>query len=218
MQCGAELPDGAKFCMSCGARLTEDSADQPRRQTQDVSSIPDDFAQDAADDDGFDFEMPDPAQIGSRLEAADIIDMIEERAFHTLQRSSNYHEYFHPCVNFKDSSERRQYGTIRQIYRQAEKQGEKFLFFYDNTFTLNCKESFLITDRGIHFVSARFQSGFIPYSDIEDMMIVQKKFLPNLIINNRITLPLRFLNDGCDEFCDDMQNIVIPLLMNLGNA
>ena len=47
------------------------------------------------------------------------------------------------------------------------------------------------------------------------MMIVQIKLFPNLIINDSITIPLRFFTDGCDEFCDDMLNIVIPLLMNL---
>lgn len=72
-----------------------------------------------------------------------------------------------------------------------------------------------MTDRGIHFTSDRYQSGFIAYKDIKDMMIVQIKLFPNLIINDSITIPLRFFTDGCDEFCDDMLNIVIPLLMNL---
>lgn len=218
MQCGTELPDKAKFCMSCGARLMENIDNPLSGTSQEADPIETDFTQGVMDDDEFSFEMPDPIKIGSSLEAVDIISMIEERAFHKLQLSSNYHEFFHPCTNFKDSSERRQYGSIRQIYRKAEKQGQKFLFFYDNTFIRNGKESFLITDRGIHYVSTRFQSGFIPYGDIEDMMIVQIKLFPNLVINNQITLPLRFLTDDCDELCDDMQNIVIPLLLNLRDA
>lgn len=212
-QCGTQLPDGAKFCVQCGTRL--DIAPVAAEKS-DEEIIVSPVVPVAESDDFDDFDIPAPITLpGQNLDASTIIEMILDRAFISIQKSNEYHEYFHPCDNFKDSSEKRQYSKIRVIYRDAEKQGQKFLFFYDNTFTRNCKESFLMTDRGIHFTSDRYQSGFIAYKDIKDMMIVQIKLFSNLIINDSITIPLRFFTDGCDEFCDDMLNIVIPLLMNL---
>ena len=60
------------------------------------------------------------------------------------------------------------------------------------------RESFLMTDRGIHFTSDRYQSGFIAYKDIKDMMIVQIKLFPNLIIN--------FDNGGCVQILPRERN------------
>lgn len=212
-QCGTQLPDGAKFCVNCGTRL--DVAPVTTEKSVEEIAAPS-VAPVMENDDFDDLDIPAPITLpGQNLDASTIIKMILERAFFNIQKSSEYHEYFHPCDNFKDSSERRQYDKIRLIYRDAKSQGQKFLFFYDNTFTRNGKESFLMTDRGIHYTSDRYQSGFIAYKDITDMMIVQIKLFPNLIINDKITIPLRFFTDGCDEFCDDMLNTVIPLLTNL---
>lgn len=236
IQCGAKLPDNAIFCMSCGTKIVDQSMEteelrkrlvislQKKQEEMDETlelqqpeeTVPNDLAQTEAMDEEFDFDLPEPITIpANALSASELIDLIEERAFRKLQKSSEYHEYFHPCRNFKDNSERQQYDKIRMIYHQAEKQKELFLFFYDNTFLRNGKEGFLMTDKGIHFVSERFQSGFIAYSDIQDLKVVSIKLFPNIIINDKYTLPLRFLTDDCYELCDDLQEIVIPLLKKM---
>src|SRR5699024_8392366 len=105
------------------------------------------------------------------------------------------------------------FDKIRQLYHQVERNKELFLFFYDNTFTRNGKESFLMTNIGIHFLSERYQSGFIPYSDINDIYIQTKNMFHNLVINDQFILPMRFASDFVYELRDDLLNTIIPMLI-----
>ena len=111
----------------------------------------------------------------SLVPAEHLIDLIEEKVFHDIQRLSEYHEFFHPCKDF-DPSEGRQFRKIREVYHPVERQKELFLFYYDNTFTRNGKEGFLLTEKGIRYASERYPSGFVSYSDIHDMSVVTKNF------------------------------------------
>lgn len=202
--CGMQIPDNSKFCMSCGTKIERVFQNETSGRTQQA-----DLAGDC------ELNLPGPIQIPSTtISAAYLIDLIEDRAFHQIQQLSEYHNFFHPCKEFNDS-EVRQFRKIREVYHQVEKQKELFLFYYDNTLIRNGKESFLMTERGIHYRSERYKSGFISYRDIHDMRIVTKNLFPNILINDTIILPTRFFTDGVQEFCDDMQNIVIPLLLNI---
>ena len=202
--CGANVPDSSKFCMSCGAKIEQIFQNQATAYAHAPALNGDD-----------DLGLPKPINIPSATLSADyLIDLIEDRAFQYIQRLSEYHEYFHPCKDF-NASEIRQFNKIREVYHHVEKRKELFLFYYDNTFTRNGKESFLLTEKGIHYLSERFRSGFISYADCHDMRVVTKNLFPNILINDNILLPMRFFTDGVYEFCDDMQNIVIPLLLNI---
>ena len=104
-QCGTQLPDGAKFCVQCGTRL--DIAPVAAEKS-DEEIIVSPVVPVAESDDFDDFDIPAPITLpGQNLDASTIIEMILDRAFISIQKSNEYHEYFHPCDNFKDSSEKR---------------------------------------------------------------------------------------------------------------
>lgn len=210
-QCGAKIPENARFCPACGFKiLTEtymSASDTTHTDTLYASKG---------------MQVPEEEKIFAQnliaLDAKTLIHTIENRALRKLQISSDYHEYFHPCCNLKGKSEQQQFDKIRQLYHQVERNKELFLFFYDNTFTRNGKESFLMTNIGIHFLSERYQSGFIPYSDINDIYIQTKNMFPNLVINDQFILPMRFASDFVYELRDDLLNTIIPMLIKYNSS
>ena len=144
--CGANVPDSSKFCMSCGAKIEQIFQNQATAYAHAPALNGDD-----------DLGLPKPINIPSATLSADyLIDLIEDRAFQNIQRLSEYHEYFHPCKDF-NASEIRQFNKIREVYHHVEKRKELFLFYYDNTFTRNGKESILQTEKRIHYLSERFR-------------------------------------------------------------
>lgn len=128
---------------------------------------------------------------------AEIISRLENSIFHKLLDKSIYHEFFHPALNMKPQEEN-QYRKITSLYVTVSNK-EEILFFYDNTMFRNMKEGFLLTTTGIHFRSERLSTGYVPYSQIHSVTEKQIKLLPNLIINDQYTIPMRFLSECSGE-------------------
>lgn len=130
------------------------------------------------------------------LDAAEIISRLEEKIFDKLLKKSIYHEYFHPVSDMKPEEEN-QYKKIPSLYTTLSSE-EDILFFYDNTMFRSMKEGFLITTAGIHFRSERLDTGYVPYDQIYSVTEKDIKLFPNLIINDRYTIPMGMLS-ACSE-------------------
>lgn len=130
---------------------------------------------------------------------ADFIHETEGKFFKKLLSKDVYHKSLHPACDMT-SEEVQQYWTIKSIYDSIDAE-ENILFFYDNTMLGSMKESFVLTDRAIHFKSHRLSNGCVKLKDIESIKVKLISLMPNMIINGMITIPVRFLSDdSAQEF------------------
>lgn len=140
-----------------------------------------------------------------KLSESELCLFIEQNFFTEFKKDSSYGRYFFTNVSVTSDSKKRLENAVKTYASITN--GEKVLFWYDNTMTGSGKEGFVITNQNIHF-SNKYGAGKISWNSIERVEYKTISLFPNYVINNETIIPCRFLDhDRLKSFVE-----VLPLV------